>query len=493
MFLEFLRDAKNELGAVPAPLDMTNLWDHSVTELLRLLKSRELSVTEYTQCLIERCERHRDLNAFIYFDAERILTAARQADRYRRKTAGHLGLLLGVPVVLKDNIDVKDLPTTAGTPALQNHRPRKNAGVVTSLLKAGAIPFGKANMHELAQGVTNNNTFFGACRNPYNSTKIPGGSSGGCAVAVAARLAAAAIGTDTGGSVRIPASLCGIVGFRPSAGRYPQKGIVPISHTRDTAGPMTRSVADTALLDRVLSQDPQPIKPTALKEVRLGVPRKPFYTNIDADTLAVIEAGLGRLKSYGIELIEADIPEIDILDQRSGFTIAGYEMIPDLEAYLQDHHSNPSTSEIISEIASPDVKRILLGIIDQGDDARTQYLEALNIGRRDMQNRYRQYFHDHSLDGIVFPTTPLPATPIGEDDVVILNAETAPLFQSFIRNTSPGSVAGIPGISLPVGLTSDRLPVGMEIDGPLGSDRRLLAIAMAVEKNEPSLPKPILI
>ena len=153
---------------------MTNLWDYTVTEVLRLIKRRELSVTDYMQCLIDRCERHRDLNAFIYFDPERILAAAQRADRDRRKKTGQPGLLQGVPVVLKDNIDVKDLPTTAGTPALQNHRPRKNAGVVNALSKAGAIPFGKANMHELAQGVTNNNTFFGACHNPYDRTKIPG-------------------------------------------------------------------------------------------------------------------------------------------------------------------------------------------------------------------------------------------------------------------------------------------------------------------------------
>lgn len=471
---------------------MTNLWDHTVNDILELIKSRELAVTEYIRCLLDRCERHRDLNAFIYFDPDRILTAAKKADQYRRRSTEQTALLQGIPIVLKDNIDMQGLPTTAGTPALQNHCPRENAPVVTALLRAGAIPFGKANMHELAQGVTNNNIFFGACHNPYDRTKIPGGSSGGCSVAVSARLAPAAIGTDTGGSVRIPASLCGIVGFRPTVGRYPQKGIVPISHTRDTAGPMTRSVADAVLFDRVLSKDPQPIKPAALKGVRLGVPRKPFYTDIHADTLAVIEAGLRRLENYGIELIEVDMLEIDILDQRSGFTIAGYEMIPDLKAYLKDHHSNLSTSGIISEIASPDVKRILLGIIDQGNDSRTHYLKALNKTRRDMQNRYRQCFHDHSLEGIIFPTTPLPATPIGEDDVVILNEKTAPLFQSFIRNTSPGSVAGIPGLSLPAGMTSNRLPVGMEIDGPFGSDRRLLAMAMAIEKNEPSIPKPML-
>ena len=183
---------------------------------------------------------------------EQVRAAAAAADE-RRAGGGPLGPLHGVPLALKDNLDTADMPTTGGTPGLRGSRPARNAPVVQRLLDAGAIVFGKANLHELAYGITNNNAGFGAARNPYDRTRIPGGSSGGVGAAVGARIVPGGIGSDTGGSVRVPAALCGIVGFRPTTGRWPQAGIVPISHTRDTAGPMTRSVADCVLLDRVVT------------------------------------------------------------------------------------------------------------------------------------------------------------------------------------------------------------------------------------------------
>src|SRR5262249_37847638 len=174
--------------------------------------------------------------------------AARRSDQ-RRARGEQGGALDGVPLIIKDNIDTADYPTTAGTPALARHRPKQNAAVVTRLIDAGALVLGKANVQELAFGPTSTNAAFGPVHNPYDATRIPGGSSGGTGAAVAARLAPAGLGTDTGGSIRVPASLCGVVGFRPSMLRWPQAGIVPISHTRDTAAPLARSVADCALLD----------------------------------------------------------------------------------------------------------------------------------------------------------------------------------------------------------------------------------------------------
>ena len=190
------------------------------------------------------------LNAFIHLDPEQVRAAARAADA-KGSAAG--GPLHGVPLALKDNLDTADMPTTGGTPGLKGHRPKRNADVVQKLFDAGAIAFGKANLHELAYGITNNNAGFGAARNPYDPTRIPGGSSGGVGTAVGARIVPGGIGSDTGGSVRVPAALCGIVGFRPTTGRWSQAGVVPISHTRDTPGPMTRSVADCALLDSVVT------------------------------------------------------------------------------------------------------------------------------------------------------------------------------------------------------------------------------------------------
>src|SRR5262245_59379393 len=183
--------------------------------------------------LLARASALKDLNAFISQDPERVRAAARAADK-ARAAGGARGALHGVPIALKDNIDTTESPTTGGTPGLKGHRPSRNAPVAESLFRAGAILLGKTNLHELAYGVTNNNGAFGPARNPWNRRLIPGGSSGGTGVAVAARLAPAGLGSDTGGSVRIPAALCGCVGFRPTTKRYSQAGIVPISHTRDT-------------------------------------------------------------------------------------------------------------------------------------------------------------------------------------------------------------------------------------------------------------------
>ena len=194
------------------------LLDLTATDALLLLRNGDLSAERYARALLDQCDKHRDLNAFIFFDGARVIDDAIAADK-RRKSGKVLGPLHGLPVPIKDNIDTENAPTSAGTPALRTHRPKANAPVAQSLFSAGAILLGKTNMHELAYGITSNNADFGPVRNPYNSSLIPGGSSGGTGVAIAARMCAAGLGTDTGGSVRIPAALCGIVGLRPTVGR----------------------------------------------------------------------------------------------------------------------------------------------------------------------------------------------------------------------------------------------------------------------------------
>ena len=459
--------------------------DLTAVDVLAAFKRGEIHVSEYVDVLLERCEQYRDLNAFIYQNPEAIRNAADQADRAR--SAGKaLGPLHGLPIIFKDNIDTSEMPTTAGTPALKGHRPPQNAPIVKTLIEAGAIIFGKANMHELAHGITNNNKTFGPVRNPYDPTKIPGGSSGGCGAAVGARLVPVGIGTDTGGSVRIPAALCGIVGFRPTVGRYPQKGIVPISHTRDTAGPMTRSVADAALLDKIITGNSADIRSTDLRGLRFGVPRSPFFVNIDPVVSDVIESVFDRFRSYGIQLIETDLNEAAELDRISGFTIALYEFVEDLEQYLEEHRIGIDIHALAAQVASPDVKVVFERLLGKGRISRETYLEALHKHRRRLQELYQECFTKSRFSAIIFPTTPLPAVPIGEDKTTKLNGETVSTFTTFIRNTSPSSVAGIPGLSLPAGMSPEGLPIGMEIDGPFGNDQQLLAIGMAIEKREPS-------
>ena len=214
-------------------MDLTAL---TIGEAAAAMQRGEVTASAYTDALLARTAALAALNAFIHHDPAQVRAAARAVDEQRAKGA-QLGALHGVPLALKDNLDTAGVITTAGTPGLRSNRPARNAPVVQRLLDAGAIVFGKASLHELAYGITNHNAAFGAVHTPYDPSRIPGGSSGGVAAAVGARMAPGGIGSDTGGSVRIPAALCGIVGFRPSTGRWSQAGIVPISHTRDTAGP----------------------------------------------------------------------------------------------------------------------------------------------------------------------------------------------------------------------------------------------------------------
>ena len=231
---------------------MTELCDLGVVAATEAIRRGDISAEALAAALLKRAESLAALNAFTALEPARALEAARAADR-ARSAGAPLGPLHGVPIALKDNIDTADLPTSAGTPLLRDHRPRRNAAVAQALFGAGAILFGKAGMHELAFGITSNNAAFGAIRNPYDHSRIPGGSSGGSGAAVGARILPASIGSDTGGSVRIPAAFCGVFGFRPTLQRWSQAGIVPIAATRDTAGPLARCVADLALLDAVVT------------------------------------------------------------------------------------------------------------------------------------------------------------------------------------------------------------------------------------------------
>src|SRR5882672_2123552 len=268
---------------------MATIFELGVTELAQAIRSGDLTSEALVDELLARCAAASSLNAFISLEPDRVRAAARRADEHRRR-GGELGALHGVPLAIKDNFDTADYPTTAGTPALAGHRPKRNAQVLQRLLDAGALVLGKANLQELAYGPTSNNAAFGAVRNPYDPTRIPGGSSGGTASAVAARLAPAGLGTDTAGSVRVPAALCGITSFRPSMRRWPQDGIVPISHTRDTAGPMARNVADCVLLDGIVTGGASEVAPANLRGLRLGVPRGFFWDSLDAELGDTLEA-----------------------------------------------------------------------------------------------------------------------------------------------------------------------------------------------------------
>lgn len=462
------------------------LTDLTVSELSEKLTKGETTSVDIAQQIIERTHAASTLNAYVNFDADGLLVQAKLADQ---KLAEGVRLpLLGIPIGLKDNIDAAGFPCGNGTTALHGLHPKGDATLVHQLRSAGALITGKLGLHELAFGITSNNSVTGAIRNPWDTDRIPGGSSGGSAAAVAARIIPAAIGTDTGGSVRVPASLCGIAGLRPTVGRISPDGIAPISKTRDTAGPMARSMADLTLLDSVMTGDFS--HPTLnLRDVRLGVPSQYFWDNLEPGVRQVADEALDRLKSQGVSLVRVPVPDVAKLDEEVSFIVVLHEFVRDMTAYLTNKREGVDFETLISKIGSPDVRAIALPLIQGGTIPVATYEAALNT-RRSLQALYKDVFSSHGLHGLVFPTTPRTAALIGEDETVELNGQRLPTFSTFIRNADPGSNAGIPGLSLPIGLV-DHLPVGLSIDGPAGTDRQLLAIGAAIEAALPRMqPSP---
>lgn len=476
------------LLAAPA-VTAQDITDLTASEAAKAIADKKLTATELVDALIARTGDDPG-NVYISFDSEGALASAAAADA--SVAAGDaLGPLHGVPIVVKDNIASKGLPTTGGTPALKGWVPAEDAPVLAKLRDAGAILIGKTNLHELAFGITSNNAAFGAVANAYDPGRFAGGSSGGTGAAVGARLAPAGLGTDTGGSVRIPAALNGVSGLRPTVGRYPAGGIIPISATRDTAGPIARTVTDLILFDTVITGTAETIAPADLGSVRLGVPSG-LTENLSPETERLFSEALGTLEKAGVTLIDVDIGNELDLAAKAGFPIALWEVKRDLAAFLESSGSGLTLEDVAAELASPDVKFVFENLV-LGDQAIPDdvYAAAVTDLRPLVQAGYAEVFAQNRLDALVFPTTPLAAQAIsGSDMTVSLNGEDVPTFQTFIRNTDPSSIAGIPGLSLPIGLTAEGLPVGLELDGPAFSDRHLLALGLAVEAALPKLQAP---
>jgi indoleacetamide hydrolase len=481
----------------PGATDDPCRW--SAVEAVAAVRAARIAVSDYVEALLDRAHAERPSNAFITIDESG--ARARAADLDARVAAGDAPELAGLVVVVKDNIDVAGLPTTGGTPALRHRRAHTTAPSVQRLVDAGATVLGKTNMHELAFGATSTNLspFAGPVRNPHRPDLVAGGSSGGTAVAVAQGAAPAGLGTDTGGSTRVPAALTGIVGFRPSVGdggpqrRYHDAGsVVPISRTRDTVGPMARTVADVALLDAVVTgaTETPTVDPRTL---RLGIPAC-LWSGLDPALEVVVRRQLDLLATAGVTLVEADLPELFELNGAVSFPVALHEPRTDIPDYLRATAVDGTTlDDIVRGIASPDVRQVFAAVT--GDALGAQYDDAVGVHRPALQALYRDYFARHDVAAILFPTTVLPAFPhdlqAGSSTVRVGSAAPTDTFGTAIRNTDPASNAGLPGLSLPAGATADGLPVGLEIDGSLGSDRRLLAVGAVLESLlEPSPPAP---
>ncbi|HXL22202.1 MAG TPA: amidase [Candidatus Dormibacteraeota bacterium] len=467
----------------------TELAFASITQIAALFRKRKVSPVEVTRLMLKRIERlNPQLNAYITVCAEQALAQAKQAEAEllgRRGKKRDRGPLHGIPISLKDNICTKGVKTTAGSRILRDYVPMRDAAIVKQLCEAGAVILGKTNMHEFAYGVTSNNPHFGPVHNPWDLDRIPGGSSGGSAAAVAAGLCYGSIGTDTGGSIRIPAALCGVVGLKPTFGVVNVDGVVPLSPRLDCIGPLVRSVRDAALIAEPLiarSKAQPPLrratragKRKIRPKIRMGLPRDFFFKIVSVDVQYAFNQALRLLERSGATFVEVPVPLLHETED-AGNQIAWAEAT----YYHQQAGWFPAHAADYGEDVR---KRIELGT----KVAATAYLQALEMRALFIQQLHMA-LHDANVDALAFPTTPIAAPLIGEETTVV-SGEKHPTRALLLRLNRPANLAGVPAISVPCGFTNEGLPVALQLMGAVGDESVLLQAAAAFEKVRPGLPK----
>jgi len=460
------------------------LIELSAVEVLPLLTSGEVAVQDYIEVLLEQTQKHSALNAFISLPQDQVRAAAKAADE-RRAAGERLGPLFGIPISLKDLIVTKDMPTTFGTKKFADFHGRENAHIVDMLEDAGAIIFGKNNAQEWAFGSTGYNSHYGQQLNPYDTSRIAGGSSGGGVAAVAARMLPIAIGSDTAASIRVPAAYTGLYGLRPTTGRYDTSGVAPLSPTLDTVGPMTRSVEDLALIDTVLTGQTAQLEEVDLKGLRLGVPGAFFDYGVSKEMREKFNVLLQQLRSAGVVLIEADLADAQTLYDQGLYPILFHETHPSVSAFLAEWGDGSTIDELHSELGA-DIRGMWDQLVMPGAPGAIPadvYQAAINKARPGMQASYREYFTKNKVDAMLFPATASAAPKAKPDNPqeTVIDGETVSIFIND-HNSSPGALAGQPGVVLPMALNADGVPLGVSLDGKQNQDRELLAIAKAITK-----------
>ncbi|WP_026425604.1 amidase family protein [Actinokineospora inagensis] len=380
------------------------------------------------------------------------------------------GELAGIPFSVKDNVDVAGFPTTAGSPLLGEAPVEVDATVVGVLRDAGAVVLGKTNLHELAFGITSNNKAFGPVRNPADPGRSAGGSSGGSAAGVALGTVPFALGTDTGGSVLIPAAFCGVVGFRPSTGRYPGDGVVNLSSTRDTTGVNAHTAADVRTVDRLITGErggPE----IPLAGLRIGLPRKRF-DDLEPAVAAAIAVATATVEGLGVRLVDVDLG--DDIDVAAG---AGNDLTCYEAPRLLGRRVKAPLADWPDRIASPDVRALIDSM--RLNPVSAEAYESARAARWRLRRAYLELFDE--VDVVLFPTSPVSPPLIGQDDVITLNGRLTPTFPTVTRNVSPGTVVGLPMLSIPAGVTGTGLPVGLCLEAPPFADVRLLGVGEAIQ------------
>ena len=376
-------------------------------------------------------------------------------------------------------------PAPSSTPSLRGWVPKDFSPVVRLLVDSGHQLVAIANMHELAYGATCENRVFGDVDNPRKSGYIAGGSSGGSAAAVAMNSVSFALGSDSLGSVRIPAALCGVVGYRPSTGLYDVSFVCPQSSTTDTIGIFANRVDTVQQVHKTIMPSYSPVTRT-LQGVRLGVPRRWYYSILDSEVSRVTEAALQSLKNAGVELMDVDFPpEFGDNMLESCFDFITYEMYRLIPKYLKDQNAPVSFDELCKQISDPVLQEIIVTADKISDERYRQCLQHVKWVRQ----LFDSYFETNKLDAFVSPTTILPALKRPSPQTVQVCGQEFIVNFALVHNTAPQVCAGVPCISLPSGLTSDGLPVGLELVAPQGKDSSLLDLAAAVQTVLPSLPQ----
>ncbi|MFE6197438.1 amidase [Streptomyces sp. NPDC057838] len=444
------------------------------------IRARRLSPVELLDSVLERAARvEPHLRAYAAVHAERARRAARQAAD--DIAAGrHRGPLHGIPMGLKDLIDVAGLPTSAGSAVRAGHRARADSAVAARLAAAGAVLVGKTHTHEFAYGLITPQT-----RNAWHGGRVAGGSSGGSAVAVAAGTATFAVGTDTGGSIRVPAALNGVVGLKPTYGLVPRHGVTSLSWSLDHVGPLTRTVEDAALvLDALAGHDPRdpasltgprgshrPAGGTDLTGLRIGVPRTYYFDHVDADVESAVRRAIGRLQDLGARLVDVEIP----LARHVRATQWGL-MVPEATACHED------TLRAVPELYGADV-RVLLeagALMPAVDYLRAQRTRAL------MRREWERLLDD--VDLIAAPTVPATAVRAGQETVTWPDGTVEGVTDAYVRLSAPANITGVPSLSLPAGHDTAGLPIGMQLLGRPRAEGLLLRVGHAWEQTLPARP-----
>lgn len=453
--------------ASPQPSDLTRL---TLSEASQWLANRTVSAVELTQACLDRIEKfNRPLNAFITVTGEQALAVARQRDEQIRR-GKRIGPLHGIPIAVKDNIDTAGVRTTAASELFKDRVPPEDAEVVRRLKQAGAVVLGKTNLQEFAYGGSSAVSCFGPVHNPWALERVPGGSSGGSAAATAAGLCFGSLGTDTAGSVRMPASYCGIVGLKPTYGRVSNRGSIPLSWTLDHIGPLTRTVLDTALMLEAMAGF-DTLEPASAdvpvdrysreltlrkSQLRIGLPRHPFFDEVDPEIAAAVAAAVDILRSSAESVRDVELPPLPAMHLIMGTEAYAYH-----ERWLAD---SPQKYQ-------PDTRGRIIGLSEHV--AKEDYANArraCDVLRRDIGKLFAD------VDVLIMPTVPSPPSLI---EPIADNAARDP---ERTRNTWPFDVTGLPAISIPCGFSKSGLPIGLQIVGAPFAESTVLAVAYAYEQ-----------